>query len=67
MFCLLCAEAYLGWSEELGRFETREDWIRGSVPFAPDVPLGIVADWLVENGREEDEQWLRVHRSGRLD
>ncbi len=53
--CLYCTS----WNGE--KFETREDWIRDGLDFLPDAPCGIIADFLDEQGRHKDADWLREH------
>ena len=60
-FCVACAN----YRPELNRFETREDWLRESSPLESGTPCCILADWFEEQGRYQDAQWLREHRSGR--
>jgi hypothetical protein len=45
------------------RAYTREDWVREGVPLAADAPAGVVADWLYDNGRDADADWMMgLHR-----
>lgn len=53
--CLTCAN----YSVSLGRMETRYDWIKSGVPLADDVPDSILADWLEEQGRQADADYVR--------
>ena len=39
--------------------ETRKDWILESVDFVPGTPLGIIADYLQDQGRTKDAEYLR--------
>lgn len=54
--CAKCA----GYNLEKKRFETREDWIRESLHFAPDAPWWAMADWLEEHDRYKDAEYLRL-------
>lgn len=54
-FCYECA----GYKREEFRFETREDWIRDTLPFSQDTPAEILSDWLEEQGRLKDAQYMR--------
>ncbi len=57
-WCWPCA----GYNYEKGRFETREDWIRESVPmWASDYPVEVLADWCQDNGRYFDGEYLRKY------
>lgn len=42
----------------------REQWIRESVPLLPGTPPLVLADWLSENGRGADEEYLRRRYAG---
>lgn len=53
-YCLDCA----GYAKPNG-FETREDWIRETVPLQSGTPSQIVADWLLDQGREKDANYMR--------
>ena len=61
-FCFSCA----GYLDDQHRFETREDWIRETAPFAEDAPAYMIADWLEEQSRHKDSQYMRtiVNMSG---
>lgn len=60
-YCYACA----GYSIESG-FQQKEDWIRDSVPgdYAK-LPAPILADYLEENGRRKDADYLRSLDSSR--
>ncbi len=47
-------------------FVARERWIKESVPlFCSGMPAIILADYLEDQGRDRDAEWLRVYRSGK--
>lgn len=54
-FCYECAN----YRPDLGRFENREDWLRETTPFTSGTHPLILADWLEDQGRSADAQWLR--------
>jgi len=58
--CLACAN----YRTDLGRFETREDWIKESLDLVPETPVFAVIDLLIDLGRNKDAEWMRTHRSG---
>lgn len=58
-YCWRCA----GYGYQTHEFRTPAEWIRLAVPFAPDTPAEIIADWLAEHGSEEAERIMRMSRS----
>jgi hypothetical protein len=54
-YCVDCA----GFNPESKLFETREDWIRDTVPFDRDTPACIIADYLYEQSRYKDSEYMR--------
>lgn len=54
-YCMECC----GFSLSKDRFETREDWIRETVPLAKDLPWFALVDWLTEHDRIADAEHIR--------
>lgn len=55
-WCMECA----GFDLEKNRFTTREDWIRETVPdYLQKAPAGIIADWLQDQSRYKDSDYMR--------
>lgn len=53
-YCLECA----GFMSPNG-FETREEWIRNTVPLPKDTPACVIADWLLDHSRYDDADYMR--------
>lgn len=59
-YCFSCAN--FNWQED---FNGRDKWIKESVPsHVSGYPNYALADWLEENGRKADADYLRTFRSG---
>ncbi len=58
-FCWQCA-GFTYKHPVLGNgFHQRYDWIMDSIPLTQDTPLPIIADWLEENQRTKDSEYIR--------
>lgn len=58
-YCFSCSN----YNQQTKTMDTRETWIRNSVPLAVDTPATIIADWLDDHSRHDDANYMRS-RSG---
>ena len=55
-YCRRCAG--FQWDDNFRGFKRREDWIREELKVNDEMPLEILADMCMENGRNADAQYL---------